>query len=433
MILLALLLLFALLSLIYLLFEGELLSPSFLTCGMYFFSMFIALIYSEKWNFDLNLETFLVIFLAIIMIVLGEFLARKVKFQRYKQAFIPEVNRIINISKVYTLSCLAFVIFAGIIYYRDTVEMIMSSTSNSAVFLMMVRDTKIYDDVNVSYLAQVCFTVSECIVDIIAYRIIYNKIYFNKLSKSVFQYLIIIVYLAVSLLTSGRAKILNFAIYVIMLLLLLHYKKTNWSRRHNFKLVLRSLLVTCLAILAFYGAGFLTEKSLHYDNFFDNFSNYFSSSIYALNEYIEKNGVDTNTHFFGIYTLSGIFVGLRKLGFIIPDSIISLEYIYCGDYLTNIYTPLRRYIQDFGLIGMSIILFFIGYLYTKLLNCAKKGTSSGIYVIFWAYFSFPLLYMSIEERVFMDVIMFRSLQTIVIMYVLYRIMILQNVKLVLKK
>lgn len=135
---------------------------------------------------------------------------------------------------------------------------------------------------------------------------------------------------------------------------------------------------------------------------------------------IEAKSYFSSTKFFGIHTFSGIYSLLRKIGFKIPDSIIALEYIRCGDYLSNIYTPLRRYIQDFGIIGMTLIMFFIGFCYKKLILSNKEENSSSLLAIYTAQFLFSLFFMSIEERVFMDVILIRSVYIMVCIYFVYQ-------------
>ena len=183
------------------------------------------------------------------------------------------------------------------------------------------------------------------------------------------------------------------------------------------------LLGAALSLLAFYFAGLLTEKSLHYNNFFDNFANYFSSSIYALNCFIKFPEDFSGQSFAGIYTFTGIYSSFRKIGISVPEPIFILEYIKCGDYLTNIYTPLRRYYQDFGLLGDSLIMFLLGFLYTRILLSNKRKYTSGIIIIISAYIYQPLFFMCIEERFFMNIIVTTTIQMIVFFIVLYSIIV----------
>ena len=188
-----------------------------------------------------------------------------------------------------------------------------------------------------------------------------------------------------------------------------------------------AILSACLFLWLFYLVGFLTGKSLHYNNFFDNIANYLGSSIYALNNFLQRKS-SMRSEFFGSNTLSGIFMGLRKLGFDIPETSISLEYIQCGYVVTNIYTAFRRYIQDFGICGLIIIQMIIGFIYTKLLLKNKESNSNGLWAILLAYFYFPIVMMSIEERFFMDVVLVRSLYTIIYFMIAYKLFVKKTIK-----
>lgn len=221
---------------------------------------------------------------------------------------------------------------------------------------------------------------------------------------------------------------LNFCIYLIVVASILYSKKRKWKNDKNVKLFVKVFCIFLVALWMFYMAGKLTEKSSNYENFLDNFANYFSSSIYAFNEYVEiPEKFSANSDFFGIHTFSGLYSMIRKIGFNIPPSVVALEYIHCGKYLTNIYTPLRRYIQDFGFIGMSIIMTFLGFFYTKLLNSNKSQKASGLRIILTGYLFFPLFYICIEERFFMDVIINRTVYTIICIFILYKILVERRV------
>lgn len=421
----------------YVFFKKEITSPTFICTAMYALSLFLMLLYSEEWEVNLSFKTYSIIIVALVFLWLGEYIAMRAApafgGKRLLSVFVDEDKNSqetlgIQLSEISIAICFIFVSLTAILYLRDIQNIVANSEyaqseyGQEYTFLRQFSWAQILEGAEVSYLVQQMFTLSGVIAFVLSYVVIYNMVYGpHRRKRHPFAYLTIIVYVGSSFLTSGRALMLNFFIYCIFVWLILLAKKKNWTFNNNIKLLIRAALIIVIAILLFYLAGILTGKTSSYTNFMDIFANYFSSSIYGLNEYLNNpSEFMPDTDFFGVHTLSGLYTLLRTLGFPIPDSIVALEYIECGDYLTNIYTPLRRYFQDFGWIGLCLIMFLIGYFYKRLVWKNKSKNSCGLDVIFAAYFMFPLVYIAIEERVFMDVIMMRSIYQIIYIIFVYQ-------------
>lgn len=423
--------------------KKTILSPSVICCLMFTVSIFLLLMYAEEWKVDLSFLTIFYIIWSLVCILCGEFMANKIRLKKTHVGINTELEgykekkeKEIKINKWITFGCLIFIILTAILYYKQLVNIVANSEyaqseyGQKYSFLMQARWAKTLEDASVNIFVQLMLTASEAIACVYAYIIIYNYIMHKKICKNIFVYLIIVAYIIATFMTTGRSRMLNFCIYLIVIALLLFAKKNHWKNNQNGKLFTRILIIFLVALWLFYMAGQLTEKSSNYENFFDNFANYFSSSIYAFNEYVKNpEQFRGDTDFFGIHTFSGLYSFLRKFEPNIPTSIVALEYIMCGKYLTNIYTPIRRYLQDFGFLGLSIIMMFLGFFYTKLLNSNKKKNASGLRMIITGYLFFPLFYICIEERFFMDVIINRTVYTIIFIIIMYEILVKNKFKL----
>lgn len=421
----------------YYLNRKEVISPSVICCGMYVLSTLLLVLYAQKWEFKMEIVTLVYILMALVAVCIGEQLAKKFKITKRKNhSAIRNETGVITYSKFIQFMLFCFVCLTAILYLYELKNLVASSSISGAAysFLMQARWTMIVDNVSIASYVQFMLTASEAIACIYTYIFLHNLILSKKFDKNILFLGIDIVYIIASFMTTGRSKMLNFCIYIIILFVLLTAKRKNWNYNRNIKIFSKIFLVCVVAIALFYIAGTLTEKTSNYDNLMDNFANYFSSSIYAFNEYVkDPSSFSSANSFFGCYTLSGVHSFLRGLGFDIPDNIIALEYIKCGGYNTNIYTPIRRYIQDFGAIGMMLNMMFLGFFYEKLLMKCKNNNVTPLTFIFTAYFFFPLFFISIEERFFMDVILTRSLHTIVFMYLIYIVVIKQTFKLGIKR
>lgn len=413
---------FMVMMITYSIFHKEITSPTFIVCVGFFMSCFIMLFYYSSWNVDFSLMTGLYIFIGIASLFFGELAAGKIRVLKAKSK--PQfVNEVIHVKGIVIAACTIIAIVTALLYYRAIV--MIDATYGSlfgATASMLMRVRKIKNSVGASvpsYIQQM-YSLSGAIAAILSYTQIHNAM-FAKKKVNLFAWIPVVIFVINSLFTTGRTGLLNFFIYLLFVWLILRAKKQNWIFNNNYKAVFRGFGIFLLAITAFYLAGMLTEKSFHYDNMFDNIANYFSSSIYAFNDYVKHpSEFVASNQFLGAHTFSGIYSFLRKFGFSIPDDIVALEYINCGKYVTNIYTALRRYIQDFSVFGMSIIMALIGFFYKKLVNLNKMDSSTPLTCILTSWFMFPLVFMSVEERVFMDVFIIRSVYQIIYMYFAYQ-------------
>lgn len=417
-----------LLSIIYKIFNKEILSPSFLVCLIFIFSTAVLIIYQEEWGLELSIKAVFIFLIGILAIISGEMTARKIKIGRKKTLFRnEEVLCPIKVNKFLLYFCMAFVIITSVLFYRETMELATNSGITTHYILLTVNLTKLIEGSEVSYLVKQMTTISKSISCIIVYIYVYNLIFFKYIEKNVAFYIIVIAYLLMTLLTGGRTNLIHHILYILFVALILRAKKNRWKSNSNYKFVIRLLLVVVAIVLLFYYAGNLTGKSNHI-KILDYFAEYFSSGVYAFNYFIEHSLYSSDSNFYGIHTFSGIYSILRTLGFNIPESVVSLEYVTCGNYMTNIYTPFRRYYQDFGIIGIRIIFYITAFMYTKILMSNKKINSSGLCCIFTAVFYYPLFFITVEERIFMEVLSASTVYQIIYILILYKFLVMTSIK-----
>lgn len=122
--------------------------------------------------------------------------------------------------------------------------------------------------------------------------------------------------------------------------------------------------------------------------------------IAALNEYLKS---PTMSSTFGEETLITVKHILNKLGFNFKVASVSLPQVTWNNGSTNIYTAFRRYIADYTLVGMIIIMFFMGVFYGALYKRIKmKKTISS--VILYGFLLYPVTECLFEERFFIGVL-----------------------------
>lgn len=425
----------------YALFEHDVLSPTLITTFMFFMSSFMLVFYMNRWGMVWNDKTTAVIFVGIIAMFVGELAGRKSRVSRrnisHTKLMIGPIaiggnerfdDDAIKIDTSWLIICNIIGVVALFVYYRETIALASRYSGVESLVIAQINEIK-GQGYSVSSLAQQLLTVSNSMALLFSYVFIYNL---GKKKRFPLKFLYVtpvVLYFVTTLLTSSRAMFLHFMVTIFVMWLLVRQRKNGFSNRGNIKLFSKVLLLASVVIVAFYYAGTLTGKSMHYDSLSDNLANYFCSSIYAFNSFLTDSSKFTRTDFFGIHTFSGIYSTLRSFGCNIPSSIIALEYIPCGYVVTNIYTAFRRYFQDFGWFGMAFVLFCISFFYSKRIKYNRLESYSGIRTIVTAMVFYPLVFMSIEERFFMNVVSISTVYTIIYLVFFYYFLVYPSTRL----
>ena len=243
---------------------------------------------------------------------------------------------------------------------------------------------------------------------------------------------VIVIPVALSLLTSvlstGRTYLMYQIIAFSVIACVVSYRRNGWSERDNLKLVGGGILAGSIFASAFLllgeirgsvGANGGEERDL-----LQTASLYLGGSIAALNQYVTSAREATLSpmgmdHLFGENTLFGMYSFLRTFGYNIPTLEVPLEMTHFkhGVY-TNVYTPLRRYLQDFGFFGVYACMFATGLIYGRLLRAVQRSSHALPAVIFAALY-YPLVEIAIEERLFMDVLTSGTLYLTIYICVVY--------------
>ena len=133
-------------------------------------------------------------------------------------------------------------------------------------------------------------------------------------------------------------------------------------------------------------------------NVFSSVSRYTGSSLAALNDFL-NNFKGNNNEYFGQNTLFSIYRILKRFNHNIPNFYPSYEFSYFVNMRTNIYSAIRRYIEDYGILGHFFITFFLGMFYGIFFDYTVYDKKKNFLLIMYATLSFPIYEFSIEERV----------------------------------
>lgn len=237
------------------------------------------------------------------------------------------------------------------------------------------------------------------------YILIQDLIYSGRKNIQLRDEVSILLYLIHAILSGGRTKFLYYMVFVTTVAIILYRNKNNWNKTSR-RAGLKYIFLAIVAGLAFFWTIDNTVRGSVYGSTFtmwDQFSKYISSPINALNIYLENPSRMESLA--GTETMYPLISILNKLGANIPFSNNALEFVNFGTtsiVITNIYTASRRYIHDFGYLGLVTLMFFQGVIYSSWYATIKQNRIQGLNLLFYGVLTYPVAFYFIEERFLND-------------------------------
>ncbi|MDY5795752.1 MAG: O-antigen polymerase [Fusobacterium gastrosuis] len=383
----------------YCIFKKNLLNPSVVLCSVFMISTFFFMLNYKKWGIYINEKTILIIFLTIISFIAGNLLIYfNHNSKKYKILKKQDINTTITIGIKKTI-LIDLLLLVGLKFYIKNVyeiSLLGGNTGGYENMLFYARQAKLnFYDINRVSINIFYFTKA------ISYIYIYNFLNFTfqkglKLKK-IYLLSPVIIYLVFLIFSTGRTELIYLFIYSLTIYFVLLYRQYNFDTKINKKIIIYSLLSWGVFIIFFFISGKILGRSD--SKMFYSISRYTGSSIAALNSFLNNN-IENNNIYFGQNTLFSIYSILRKLNRDIPNFYAPYEFVYFNDMRTNIYSAIRRYTEDYGMVGLYSITFFLGAFYGRFFDYVTYKKKNFL-LIMYSVFSFPIFEFPIEERFFM--------------------------------
>ena len=147
------------------------------------------------------------------------------------------------------------------------------------------------------------------------------------------------------------------------------------------------------------------------------YAKYISSSILGLDTYL--NGTYPENFIFGQHVFRGIYIFLSQFTSKIPFYSTHAEFFRWANDTSNVYTGLMYSIQDFGMAGLFITRFLIGFVYARLVYRIKNNgyTPQPVSIILLGTIFYPIMMTSIGD-VFTAIINVTTLYIFVYLFVI---------------
>lgn len=396
--------------------------PANIVVAVFIFSTFFAAANYSSWG-DIEGVTVAVILSSVIAFAGGCQISRRVTFGHNSKAIaicdLPELV----INRLHTVLVVSFMIVITIL---DFYELRSILTENVSGLLSIVAGARhsVYAGTSISHSPIVqqgiyaCRALAYVYIFIVSYRRIVNK------EWRILEYVPIALYFIQALLSTGRTEFIYIIYGWLVISYIISLRNNRWESKLDFRFSKKIIIAISIFILLFLFLSNIRSSNGSID-VFTSLSNYIGSPIIALNNYIVKNGLSSNARYFGEETMSLYYSVTNAFGFSDMASVSTLSPINIGgkSTLTNIYTALRRYLFDYGIWWTLCIVFVEGAFYGKLFDKLKKIVFPFLRVIIYAFITYPLVEMAIEERFFSNLVTARTVYCIIYICVFYRILV----------
>jgi len=379
----------------YLLFNRDILTPFFITIGMFLVSSLVAWLNVDKWGFSLSYFTILIMISMLMSFGAGAYFAKAVS----RRIDVNKPQKTMERIEIYPLITLVFIfvlllflakacqiIYAMSLQYGNTEGlMAMWSTARSAVLDYGANKSRLLNHM----------TAFAKAIGFIYCWLFLQNIVTKKLKKSdlLLGVPVILAILIQILGTLSRGFLIEWIAYIIMLYFILYSKFHGWKKMNMTRLLIIGGSALALFFVFFAMLGIMGQR-LGDRSILDTIFFYTGMSIPSfdgfLTNYVSKTAA------IGGETLYGIHSVMQKLGFELPEQSRHLEFISFNGTSGNVYTSLRRYINDYGILGTYIIQFYLGAFYTFFYQCLKKHSNTFL-MLAYAILAHPLLMQGIDE------------------------------------
>lgn len=396
--------------------RNEIISPSVIMCCMYIISISVAFANRNNWNSDISLFTIIIISTAVLVFEIGEIYAKTInsKLKKAKNCIVYKIH----ISQ----KILLIMLFILIVYDILSLKYVYHNLTNiyGANSDYILRYTRQAGE-RPQYLVWLSRT-----INVFAYFLSFSYLYnfinkdleYLKKRKKMLYLIFVVLYLFSIALSAGRTGFIHYFSAVLIYYFILKKIKKGWKSYNNIRIILVALLGIVVFFYIFTILGNYLGKGIG-RNPFEIISYYLGSSIVLFDKYLQ-NPIYGNDYF-GQHTLYGIYNILRMLKFNIPNFDVALEARYIPDYYTNLYTALRRYIQDFGFIGMYIIQFILGLIYGYVFYKIKHNNLANKCLFLYGMFFYPIVEHAIEERALINILTLSSVYYVILSSLLFKI------------
>lgn len=402
----------------------DIISPWFLSCLSFLSASLLLAVVAPKWGVELQSNTVWSILFAVAFFGIGEVSAKilwnhagyqSVRYFKCANSYIQvEIVKYVVVLAIETVMLLLYI-------YKSILLVISNGLSGSLADLMIyLRFLAIHTNASLGLMGVMFYYIGFSFSLVAAFVLINNILVSGEWQKRNFLLLTMILEGFVFLFFSTSRY--NFIIYLVAVAIIFinRLRASGHNKKMvNAKGVKYAVLLGILGISLFFLLGLFSRKNSA--NIFNAVAGYVASPIVALNEFI--NGDIQKSQGFGGETLLGIRSMLMRFGYDIQANSRILEFIKFGNensYTTNVYTSLRRYLNDFGFWGMCLVQWMFGFVY-NILYMVSFNKKKSVFIILYSYLNYKLVLQFFDEEFLTTFLSIDEILSIICLIIAYYI------------
>ena len=380
-------------------------SPTGFLCVTWIGFTFLMSIFAQEYYF--TFESAFYIFLFIVFFFFGEIFNHQL--HKKNKSVKKRIALTVNFKKNFEngLIIMGIISIIGAVLYVFVFAEFFGGVAQLLAAGWAVRGAMIEGEIITPfYVKLLLFPGYSNVILALVYYIIYSKIKW-------YLFIPFIALFVMGVVQVGRAgfMLILFQVYVSLLFVIFYknYKNQNRLLREN-SLIKKSFFLIFVILLVFIGGDMLRTQ-----NFIFNFSSveifktYLFGGISAFATFLKERSSTPIEYGFGRYSFSALYdmFGIAKNEFGVYTTYLRIS---STDYTltTNIFTAFRQYIDDFGILGTCILMFFFGIISNYFFNYAIRGYIKAIsvsIVLYTILFHTTLLSVTVHNSILLTLVL----------------------------
>lgn len=391
-------------TILFFILKKDLLSPSQITIYVYMLGSFFCLLGINEWiEVSVSFYSILILFLAILSFVIGEFISIKLKKRPTVKGIKAETIKIIDFPKLFRFLNIIICFVAVVLYTKRMYGIAFEYGYSGGGDLMQRIRIGLLENESTGMLIVLLINYCKSIALVYGYYIAkeLNIFTIRHILKNRFDYIIVIICaLCICFFSTSRYNFIKY-FSILFFSYILNYKLIKHREIKLFKIMKWGGPIIISIFLIFIITG---QSRLSFNESvsgIDKFVMYAGSSIPAFSYGLDHPGLN-ESQIFGGMTFTGLYslleyFGIGTLGYVKFLQQIPLKYMLT----TNVYTMQYNFICDFGVLGMIALEVLMGFLYGVFYTkCLKKQTD--ILNILYAYYCYYLVMQLWNPQLFLD-------------------------------
>ena len=419
--------------LVFILTEYDILSPVCIVTSLMTFSVFLATTKIERWHLYMSADASLLVISSMICFIIGGLWADWQIKQNINGIPVAKENCVYMISNRGLFLMALFILFLGYFQYREFYDtsILLGNKSGPLDFSSMIKAIRpLFERDTFSFtrwftyrniIARMLVT---CSIFVFFVRsILYGGI--GCLKQNMIYLLPLLSYILFFLCDTGRMQHLDFMLFVLFTGAIIYQIKTNFSVRGKIRIISAVICCGLIFFSLFLILGMLSGKVRTGGRpLYEILVHYGGLSIPAFSAFLEQ--VNIETPYIGNTTLFGIYNNLIRMGVDLPPVKLFHPFVFFNDISTNVYTMMACYINDYGYVGMHLIMWILGAFFTIFYDYVRFVSKKMDYIPYYALLPMTLFFATNDDYFFKQVINTATLYKFACLYLAFKFFVVKK-------